>query len=97
MLPNDPAFAAAYYGLLRAGAIVVPMNPLLKTREVGYQLADSGARLLLAWHGVAADALAGASEAGAHCVLVDRPPSGRCSARHRRPAVRQHASRTIPR
>jgi long-chain acyl-CoA synthetase len=30
MLPNVPQFAALYYGILRAGAVVVPMNPLLK-------------------------------------------------------------------
>ena len=34
MLPNVPEFAVLYYGILRAGAIVVPMNPLLKAREV---------------------------------------------------------------
>ena len=30
MLPNVPDFAIAYYGVLRAGAVVVPMNVLLK-------------------------------------------------------------------
>jgi long-chain acyl-CoA synthetase len=34
MLPNVPAFPIAFYGALGAGAIVVPMNPLLKRREV---------------------------------------------------------------
>jgi long-chain acyl-CoA synthetase len=33
MLPNVPSFAVAYYGILRAGGVVVPMNVLLKTRE----------------------------------------------------------------
>src|SRR5208282_117194 len=41
MLPNVPAFPIAFYGALAAGAIVVPMNPLLKSREVGYYLTDS--------------------------------------------------------
>src|ERR1700710_309858 len=50
MLPNVPHFPVAYYGVLRAGGIVVPMNVLLKGREVGYYLTDSGARLLFAWH-----------------------------------------------
>jgi long-chain acyl-CoA synthetase len=36
MLPNIPDFAAVYYGVLRAGAVVVPMNPLLKAREIAY-------------------------------------------------------------
>ncbi|WP_328610574.1 long-chain fatty acid--CoA ligase [Amycolatopsis sp. NBC_00345] len=50
MLPNVPFFAAAYFGVLRAGAIAVPMNILLKPREVAYYLADSQAALLFAWH-----------------------------------------------
>jgi long-chain acyl-CoA synthetase len=48
MLPNVPQFAVAYYGVLRAGAVVVPMNPLLKAREVEFYLADSEARLVFA-------------------------------------------------
>lgn len=47
MLPNSFEFAVGYYAVLRAGAIVVPMNPLLKPREVDYYLADSGAEMLL--------------------------------------------------
>ena len=43
MLPNVPAFPIAFYGALAAGAVVVPMNPLLKEREVAYYLGDSGA------------------------------------------------------
>jgi long-chain acyl-CoA synthetase len=46
MLPNILEFPVLYYGVLRAGAVVVPMNPLLKAREVEYYLADSGARVL---------------------------------------------------
>src|SRR6188472_2991353 len=51
MLPNVPAFAVAYYGILRAGGVVVPMNVLLKGREAGFYLGDSEARLVIAWHG----------------------------------------------
>jgi len=71
MLPNVPHFPVCYYGALRAGGIVVPMNVLLKRREVAYYLADSGARLLFAWHGFSQDAIAGAEQAGAECVLVE--------------------------
>ncbi|MCE5292284.1 MAG: long-chain fatty acid--CoA ligase [Nocardiaceae bacterium] len=60
MLPNVAEFPAVYYGILRAGAVVVPMNPLLKSREVGYYLSDSGASMLFAWHAVADEAVAGA-------------------------------------
>jgi long-chain acyl-CoA synthetase len=44
MVPNVPEFAVVYYGVLRAGGVVVPMNPLLKSREVAYYLEDSGLR-----------------------------------------------------
>src|SRR5882757_4624186 len=46
-LPNVPAFAIACYGALLAGATVVPMNPLLKAREVEYYLGDSGAKVVV--------------------------------------------------
>ncbi len=47
MLPNVPQFAMAYYGVLRMGGVVVPMNPLLKAREVDHYVSDSGAPLVL--------------------------------------------------
>ena len=70
MLPNVPQFAISYYGILRAGGVVVPMNPLLKEREVEYYLRDSGAKLLLAWHEFAAEAEAGAKAAGPDFLAV---------------------------
>ena len=70
MLPNVPYFPGIYYAILRAGAVVVPMNVLLKAREVSFYLSDSGAKLLFAWHDFAEDAEAGAAEAGAETVLV---------------------------
>jgi long-chain acyl-CoA synthetase len=71
MLPNTPQFAVIYYGVLRAGGVVVPMNPLLKAREIAYYLGDSGARLLLAWHTFADEALAGTKATEAEAVVVD--------------------------
>jgi long-chain acyl-CoA synthetase len=71
MLPNVPQFPIAYYGVLRAGGIVVPMNVLLKRREIAFYLEDSGAKLLLAWHGFAEEAREGAAEAGAELVEVE--------------------------
>jgi long-chain acyl-CoA synthetase len=47
------------------------MNPLLKAREVAFQLRDSGARVLVAWHQFADAAQAGAQDAGAECILVE--------------------------
>src|SRR5687768_14604948 len=71
MLPNVPYFAAAYYGILRAGGVVVPMNVLLRGREVGFYLSDSGAKFLFAWHGFGEAATEGASAAGAEVILVE--------------------------
>ena len=50
MLPNVPYFAIVYYGILRAGGVVVPMNVLLKGREVAFYLEDPEAKILFAWH-----------------------------------------------
>jgi long-chain acyl-CoA synthetase len=71
MLPNVPQFAIAYYGVLRAGATVVPMNILLKGREVSFYLSDSEAKLVFAWPACADPAQAGAAEAGAQCVVLN--------------------------
>jgi long-chain acyl-CoA synthetase len=73
MLPNVPAFPVAFYGALAAGAIVVPMNPLLKSHEITYYLSDSGARVLLAWHPVAGEAVLGAAATGMPVLKVDEP------------------------
>jgi long-chain acyl-CoA synthetase len=67
MLPNVPYFGVCYYGVLRAGGVIVPMNVLLKRREVAFYLKDSGAKLMFAWDD---DADAGAQEAGAECIVV---------------------------
>jgi long-chain acyl-CoA synthetase len=70
MLPNVPYFATVYYGVLRAGGTVVPMNVLLKAREVQFYLSDPGAKHLFAWHEFAEAAEAGAREAGAEVIIV---------------------------
>lgn len=70
MLPNVPYFPVCYYGTLRAGGVVVPMNVLLKKREVEFYLSDSGAKLLFAWEAFADDAQAGADAADAECIVV---------------------------
>jgi long-chain acyl-CoA synthetase len=70
MVPNVPSFPVIYYGILRAGGIVVPMNVLLKGREVGFYAADSGVKLLFAWDECGAAAKEGASQAGAEVMVV---------------------------
>ena len=46
-LPNVPYFVTAFHGTLRAGGVVVPMNPQYKSREISHLLADSGAKVLV--------------------------------------------------
>src|SRR5256885_15776791 len=71
MLPNVPYFGVVYYGVLRAGGVAVPMNVLLKGREVEFYLSDSGARHLFAWHDFGEAAETGAQAAGAEAILVE--------------------------
>lgn len=49
--PNLPEFPIVYFGLLLAGAVVVPLNPLMKEPELRYVFADSGAVAVFAWEG----------------------------------------------
>ncbi len=49
--PNVPYFPIVYYGILKAGAVVVPLNILLKSREIAYHLADSGAKAYFCFEG----------------------------------------------
>nr|MBA3303383.1 AMP-binding protein [Acidimicrobiia bacterium] len=70
LLPNVPYFPIVYYAVLRLGAVVVPMNPLLKAPEVAYHLSNAGAGLLLAWHGFETESVAGCQAAGAQSLLV---------------------------
>ncbi len=63
-LPNIPQFLVSYFGILKAGGIVVPLNVLLKAPEVGFHLGDSGARILITWEGILAEAAKGAEAAG---------------------------------
>ncbi|MER1988870.1 MAG: long-chain-fatty-acid--CoA ligase [Solibacillus isronensis] len=47
MLPNCPQAVIAYYGTMYAGGVVVQTNPLYTERELQYQMADSGAKVIL--------------------------------------------------
>jgi long-chain acyl-CoA synthetase len=63
-LPNIPQFLITYFGVLKAGAVAVPMNVLLKGPEVAFYLSDSGAKVLVTFAGFLEDAAKGAAEAG---------------------------------
>ena len=71
MMPNTPAFAVVFYGIIYRGAVAVPMNPLLKRREVIHYLSNSGAKALLASPDCAEEATTGAAEIGARYWFVD--------------------------
>jgi long-chain acyl-CoA synthetase len=47
LLPNSPQFLITYYGILKAGAVVVPLNPLSSGRELEFYLNDSGAETVI--------------------------------------------------
>ncbi len=49
--PNLPFFPVIYYGILKAGAVVVPLNVLLKGREIAYHLGDSDAKAYFCFQG----------------------------------------------
>ena len=49
--PNLPYFTIVYFGILKAGATVVPLNVLLKGREVAYHLDDSDAKAYFCFQG----------------------------------------------
>src|ERR1700684_985213 len=67
-LPNIPQFIIAYFGILKAGGVVVPMNVLLKAPEIAFQLENSGARTLITYGGFV-DEAAKAAEAAAGAAL----------------------------
>jgi len=51
--PNLPYFPIIYYGILKIGAVVVPLNILLKGREIAYHLQDSDAKAFFCFQGTA--------------------------------------------
>jgi long-chain acyl-CoA synthetase len=56
-LPNLPQFLFSYFGILKAGLVMVPLNPLLRAPEVAYHLEDSDAKLLITFEMFAAEAV----------------------------------------
>ena len=68
ILPNVPAFPVVYWGVLLAGGIVVPMNPLLKAGEIDYFFSDSGAEIAFVWPDFVPEATKGAARSGTRIV-----------------------------
>jgi len=74
MLPNVPQFPIAYFGILKAGGVVVPMNVLLKAPEVSFYVGDSGSRYLITWEDFAGEALKGIAGIGPVTTFVALRP-----------------------
>ncbi len=75
-LPNIPQFLISYFGILKAGAVVVPLNVLLRAPEITYHLEDSGALVLITWAGVLAEAVKGAEAAEIAAIFAVGHPAG---------------------
>ncbi|MEU1164179.1 AMP-binding protein, partial [Streptomyces sp. NPDC005921] len=71
-LPNMPQFLFAYLGAMRAGLVMVPLNPLLRAPEVAYHLENSDAQVLITGESYAGEAHRGASAVpGVSTYVVD--------------------------
>ena len=70
IMPNVAYFPIAYYAILRLGAIVVPMNPLLKAGEISYAWGDSGARVAVVFASFAEEAGKAASVTETDVIVV---------------------------
>ncbi|MBW1596086.1 long-chain fatty acid--CoA ligase [Streptomyces sp. JJ38] len=70
MAPNTAEFPRAYYAILAAGGVVVPVHLLLTAQEAAHVLRDSGAELLLCHTALAETGLQAAAEAGVRTVTV---------------------------
>ncbi|BAL90545.1 putative acyl-CoA synthetase [Actinoplanes missouriensis 431] len=80
--PNLPYFPIVYYGILKAGAVVVPLNVLLKGREIAYHLRDSEAKAYFCFQGtpelpMGAEGWAGfgETEGAEHFFLITADPA----------------------
>jgi len=69
-LPNLPHFLIAYFGALKAGLVVLPLNPLLMAPEIEYHLGDSSAALLVGFEGMHAEASKACERLGIPLYLV---------------------------
>src|SRR6478735_6124568 len=69
-LPNIPHFLIAYFGALKAGLVVLPLNPLLMAPEIEYHLTDSAAALLVGFEGMHAEAAKACEITGVPLYLV---------------------------
>ncbi len=73
-LPNLPQFLFTYFGLMKAGLVMVPLNPLLRAPEVAYHLQDSDSKVLVTFETFAEEAVKGAADVeGVTTYVVNMP------------------------
>ncbi len=73
-LPNIPQFVICYFGILKAGCVVVPMNVLLKAPEIAFQLGNCRASGMITWSGTADEAAKATDAANVeHLYVVNTP------------------------
>ena len=70
VMPNVAYFPIAYYAILRLGAVVVPMNPLLKAGEIAYTWGDAGAKVAVVFALFAEEAAKAAGVTGTDVLVV---------------------------
>ncbi len=70
IMPNVAYFPVAYYAILRTGAVVVPMNPLLKAGEIAYAWGDAGAKVAVVFALFAEQAGKAAQTTGTDVIVV---------------------------
>ena len=70
IMPNVAYFPIVYYAILRLGAIVVPMNPLLKAGEISFAWSDSGAKVAVVFPLFAEEADKAAEVTGTDVIMI---------------------------
>jgi long-chain acyl-CoA synthetase len=73
-LPNLPQFLFTYFGILKAGLVMVPLNPLLRAPEVAYHLENSDSKVLITFEMFADEAFTGAEQVGGITTYVVNMP-----------------------
>jgi long-chain acyl-CoA synthetase len=73
-LPNLPQFLFTYFGILKAGLVMVPLNPLLRAPEIAYHLENSDATVLVTFEMFADEAVKGAEQVGGITTYVVNLP-----------------------
>ncbi|WP_431874960.1 long-chain-fatty-acid--CoA ligase [Amycolatopsis sacchari] len=81
-LPNLPQFLFTYFGILKAGLVMVPLNPLLRAAEITYHLSDSDSRLLITFESFAPEAAKAASEVDVPLYVVTTPGNAQPAGTH---------------